>query len=375
MKITKLTTIPIQGRAMILKMKTDVGITGFGEPMNYEHWRIVAQAVEDIGEYLIGQDPLEIERHWQAVYRSSYSRAMPSIVGAWSGIEMAMWDVMGKQLGLPVWKLLGGSVRNKVRVYTGIGGGVEPSQVAESALKAVEQGYTALKMGGSPNPVRFVESPGTIKKLVARVAAVREAIGDDVDLAVDLHRRFSPTMAVVMVKELEPFGLLFAEEPCHPENDEPVRMIARSTTVPIATGERHMTRWGFRNLIDGEMCAILQPDIRHCGGILELKKIAAAAEIHNMAIAPHNAAGPIGVAASIHAVATIPNFAICEGGARRGQGLFSTPLALKDGYIELPTAPGLGVDMADDAIEAVRDESYRSRGMFYHEDDGSFADF
>ena len=166
---------------------------------------------------------------------------------------MAMWDVMGKQLGLPVWKLLGGSVRNKVRVYTGIGGGVEPSQVAERALKAVEQGYTALKMGGSPNPVRFVESPGTIKKLVARVAAVREAIGDDVDLAVDLHRRFSPTMAVVMVKELEPFGLLFAEEPCHPENDEPVRMIARSTTVPIATGERHMTRWGFRNLIEGEM--------------------------------------------------------------------------------------------------------------------------
>ena len=126
MKITKLTTIPIQGRAMILKMKTDVVITGFGEPMNYEHWRIVALAVEDIGEYLIGQDPLEIERHWQAVYRSSYSRAMPSIVGAWSGIEMAMWDVMGKQLGLPVWKLLGGSVRNRVRVYTGIGGGVEP---------------------------------------------------------------------------------------------------------------------------------------------------------------------------------------------------------------------------------------------------------
>lgn len=182
-------------------------------------------------------------------------------------------------------------------------------------------------------------------------------------------------MAVVMVKELESFGLLFAEEPCHPENDEPVQMIARSTTVPIATGERHMTRWGFRRLIEQEMCAILQPDIRHCGGILELKKIAAAAEIHNMAVAPHNAAGPVGVAASIHAVATIPNFAICEGGARRGQGLFNEPLTFKDGYIELPQQPGLGVDMEDAAIEAVRNESYRSRGMFYHEDDGSFADY
>ena len=375
MKITKMQTIPIEGRAMILKMETDEGIVGFGEPMNYEHWRIVAQAVQDIGEYLIGQDPFEIERHWQAIYRSSYSRAMPSIVGALSGIEMAMWDVMGKALGQPVWKLLGGSVRNKVRVYRGVGGGSEPEEVADSARKAVAEGYTAVKMGGSPHPVRFVENPATVKKLVKRVAAVREAIGDEVDLAVDLHRRFSPTMAVVIVKELEPFGLMFAEEPCHPENDEPVLMIARSTTVPIATGERHMTRWGFRRLIEQEMCAILQPDIRHCGGILELKKIANAAEIHNMAVAPHNAAGPVGVAASIHAVATIPNFAICEGGAKRGQGLFNEPLTFKDGYIELPTASGLGVDMEDDAIEAVRDESYRLRGMFYHSDDGSFADY
>ena len=128
MKITKLTTIPVQRRAMMLKMETDEGIVGFGEPMNYEHWRIVAQAVEDIGEYLVGQDPFQIERHWQAIYRSSYSRAMPSIVSALSGIEMAMWDVMGKALGLPVWKLLGGSVRDRIRVYTGIGGGPEPQE-------------------------------------------------------------------------------------------------------------------------------------------------------------------------------------------------------------------------------------------------------
>ncbi len=375
MKITKLTTIPVQRRAMILKMETDEGIVGFGEPMNYEHWRIVAQAVEDIGEYLVGQDPFQIERHWQAIYRSSYSRAMPSIVSALSGIEMAMWDVMGKTLGLPVWKLLGGSVRDRIRVYTGIGGGPEPQEVAESALKAVEAGYTAVKMGGSPHPVRYVENPATVKRLVSRVQAVREAVGDEVDIAVDLHRRFSPTMAIVMVKELEQFGLLFAEEPCHPENDEAVLTIARSTSVPIATGERHMTRWGFRQLVEREMCSILQPDIRHCGGMLELKKIANMAETHYMAVAPHNAAGPIGVAASIHVMATVPNFAICEGGAQRGEGLFNEPLVLNDGYMELPQGPGLGVDMEDAAIEAIRDESYRSRGIFYHKDDGSFADY
>ena len=152
-------------------------------------------------------------------------------------------------------------------------------------------------------------------------------------------------------------------------------MLARASTVPIATGERHLTRWGFRELIEREMCAILQPDIRHCGGMLELKKIAAQADVHNMAVAPHNAAGPVGVAASVHVMATVPNLLICEGGHRRGEGLFKTPLVFKDGYIELPTAPGLGVDMDDDALEAARDETFRLRGMFWHEDDGSFADF
>ncbi len=374
MKITGFETIPIQGRAMILKMFTDEGITGYGEPMNYEHWRVVAQAVDDMAEYLIGKDPLQIEDHWQAMYRSSYSRSMPVLVGALSGIEMAMWDVFGKMTGMPVWKLLGGSVRKRIRVYTGTGGNT-PETCAENAQKAVAAGFRAIKMGASSKPVRFVDTPKTINDMVARVAAVREAVGDEVDIAIDLHRRLSPVMAAILVKELEPLRPLFAEEPCHPENNEALLTLSRSTTVPIATGERHLTRWGFREVIEREMCAILQPDIRHCGGMLELKKIAAMAEIHNMAIAPHNAAGPIGVAASVHVMATVPNMLICEGGHRRGDGLFQTPLVFKDGFIELPTAPGLGVDMDDDAIEALRDETFRLRGMFWHEDDGSFADY
>ncbi|MCC6455905.1 MAG: galactonate dehydratase [Caldilineaceae bacterium] len=374
MKITAFETIPIQGRAMILKMHTDEGLIGYGEPMNYEHWRVVAQAVADMAEYLVGKDPLQIEDHWQALYRSSYSRSMPVMVSALSGIEMAMWDVFGKSVGMPVWKLLGGSVRNRVRVYTGIGGGT-PAEVAENARRAVQSGFRAIKMLATDHPARFVETPDEIDGMVARVAAVREAVGGMVDLAVDLHRRLSPTMALIFMKEIEPFRPLFAEEPCHPENNEALLMLSRATTVPVATGERHLTRWGFRELIEREMCAILQPDIRHCGGILETKKIAAMAEIHNMAIAPHNAAGPVGVAASIHVMATVPNCVICEGGHRRGEGLFKTPLVFKDGYIELPTAPGLGVDMDDNALEALRDETFRLRGMFWHKDDGSFADY
>ena len=207
MKITGFETIPIQGRAMVLKMFTDAGIIGYGEPMNYEHWRVVAQAVDDMAEYLVGKDPLQIEDHWQAMYRSSYSRNMPILVGALSGIEMAMWDVFGKVVGMPVWKLLGGSVRNRIRVYTGIGG-TTPEECAESAKKAVASGFRAVKMGASPQPVRFVDTPKAIDTMVARVAAVRTAVGDEVDIAVDLHRRLSPTMGMILVKELEPFRLV-----------------------------------------------------------------------------------------------------------------------------------------------------------------------
>ena len=187
MKITRFETIPIQGRAMILKMHTDEGLIGYGEPMNYEHWRVVAQAVQDMAEYLVGRDPLQIEDHWQAMFRSSYSRSMPVLIGALSGIEMAMWDVFGKVVGMPVWKLLGGSVRNRIRVYTGIGGDT-PEAAAQAARQAVAKGFRAVKMVVTPTPIRFVDTPKAIDAMIARVGAVRDAVGNNVDVAVDLHR-------------------------------------------------------------------------------------------------------------------------------------------------------------------------------------------
>ncbi|MDA0746809.1 MAG: galactonate dehydratase [bacterium] len=374
MKITGLETIPISKRFLLLKMTTDEGIVGYGEPLDYTHWRIVSAAVNDLAEYLVGRDPFQIEDHWQTFFRSTYSRSMPIIIGALSGIEMAMWDIMGKTLNLPVWKLLGGSVRDRVRVY-GASGGNTPETCAKSAQQRVAEGFSAIKMGIATKPVRFVDTPQTVEDMVSRVAAVREAVGKNVDIAVDLHRRFSPTMAILAIKELEPYNLLFAEEPCHPENTEALIKIAQSTHTPIATGERHLTRWGFREIIEREACAILQPDIRHAGGILELKKISNMAEVRDLAVAPHNAAGPIGVAASIHAMATVPNFLICEGGSSRGEGLFKEPLVFQDGFIHLPTGPGLGFELDDDAVEAARDESFRFRGMWRSEEDGSFADY
>jgi galactonate dehydratase len=327
-----------------------------------------------MSEYLIGKDPLQIEDHWQTFFRSTYSRSMPSILGALSGIDMAMWDVMGKHLGVPVWKLLGGSVRDRVRVYTHIGGNTLEA-LAESARNAVAEGFSAMKMGIVDKPVRFIDTPGAIEKMVARVATVRETVGAEIDIAVDLHRRFSPTMAILVIKELEPYKLLFAEEPCHPENDQALLNISRSTTTPIATGERHLARWGFWEIIEKQACAVLQPDIRHVGGISELRKISNLAEVRDLAMAPHNASGGLGVVASIHTMATIPNFLICEGGASRGEGLFKEPLQFNNGYIELPTGPGLGMEFNEDVLEEMRDDSFRFRGMWRSEEDGSFADY
>jgi len=374
MKITRIETIPVAQRFLLLKMHTDAGIVGYGEPLDYTHWRIVASAVDDMAEYLIGKDPLQIEDHWQTFFRSTYSRSMPIIIGALSGIDMAMWDIMGKVLNLPVWKLLGGSVRDRVRVYAGIGGDT-PEACAEHACKQVAEGFTAIKMGIAVKPVRFVDTPKTVDGMVAWVAAVREAVGDDIDIAVDLHRRLSPRMATIAVRALEPYNLLFAEEPCHPENNDALLALSRSTTTPIATGERHLTRWSFWDIVERQACAILQPDIRHVGGISEMRKIASLAEIRDLALAPHNAAGPIGVAASIHTMATVPNFLICEGGTALGEDLFKEPLVFKNGFIELPTGPGLGVEIDHDTLESMRDESFRFRGMWRSEEDGSFADY
>ena len=376
MKITRFDVTPLNNRGLLLQVETDAGLTGLGSPMNYEHGRTVERAILDMGDYLIGRDPLQIEDHWQTLYRSSYSRQMPILLAALSGIEMACLDILGKTTNLPVWKLLGGSVREKIRVY-GSAGGPTPDQAAQAARQRVEQGFTALKTTPFPDPVRLIESPAGIERVVSHIAAMREAVGPAIDIAIDFHRATSPALAKVLLRELEPLKPLFVEEPTRStDNIGPLLELTRSTAIPIATGERCATRWGFRELCERKAAAIVQPDIRHCGGILEMKKIAALAEVHEIAVAPHNAADPLGIVASVHAMAGTPNFLIMEYGGGGGEGFFTNPLQMQDGFVELPRGPGLGVEIDPDGLEAATHRGpWRQRTMRRHPEDGAFADF
>jgi galactonate dehydratase len=371
MKISGFEVIPLKGPATILKVTTDEGITGWGEPLDYGHGPVVAQAIRQMFEYLVGKDPRQIEDHWQQLYRETYSRDMPIWLGALSGIDQALWDILGRSLGVPVWRLLGGSVRDRIRVYAHYGGDT-PEACARNARACVDRGFTAVKTTpfGASRPI---ETPGFVEAAVEKVTAAREAVGPDVDIAIDFHRRLTPAMSIRMLRALEPCHIMFAEEPCHPENDDALLRIARSTTTPIATGERHTTRWGFRDVIEREAAAVLQPDIRHSGGISELRRIAAMAEVHYLHLAPHSAAGAVGVAASVQVDAAIPNFLIQEYGGGNGEGLFRTPLTLRDGHLDLPRGPGLGFEMDEAALADWREREPYRRQMWRHAD-GSVAD-
>ncbi len=377
MKIKSLETIPLSNRGMLLRVQTDEGLVGLGSPMNYEHGRTVARAIDDMAEYLVGRDPLQIEDHWQTLFRSSYSRQMPILLSALSGIEMACWDILGKQVGLPIWKLLGGSVRDRIRVYGGAGGAT-PEDAAASAQRSVETGFTAVKTTPFPAAVRPIETPAGIAQVVNRIASIREAIGDTIDLAIDFHRATSPPFAKMLLRELEPFRPIFVEEPTKamPDNVGPLRELAQSTSIPLATGERCTTRWGFRELCETKAVAIIQPDIRHCGGIREMRHIAALAEVHEILVAPHSAADPLGIVAAVHAMAPTPNFLLMEFGGGGGEGFFTEPLRMENGFVHLPEGPGLGVEIDPEGLERMRQRgTWRQRTMRRHPEDGHFSDF
>ena len=374
MKITSLDVTPLRPRGLLLRVHTDEGLVGYGSPMNYEHGRTVERALMDMADYLVGRDPRRIEDHWQALFRSSYSRQMPILLAALSGLDMACLDILGKSLGAPIWRLLGGPVRDRIRVYSAVGG-PGPGEYAASARSAVAKGFTAVKMTPFPDPVRYIDTPAVVDDVVSRVAAVRDAVGAGVDVAIDFHRAVSPAMARILVRELEPLRPMFIEEPTHPENVDALLEIARSTSIPIATGERNTTRWGFREICEKKAAAVLQPDVRHCGGILELRRIAAYAEVHYIAVAPHSAADAVGVAASLQAMAATPNFLIQEFGGGTGEGLFTEPLRFEDGFVALPEGPGLGIEIDPEGLEAHRLTDWSLRAMRRSPEDGSVSDF
>ena len=383
MKITKLETIHVKPRWMFLKIYTDEGIIGLGEPVLEGHSRAVEAVIKEYESYLIGQNPLQIEYHCQALYKGGFYRGGPVIMSAISGIEQALWDIKGKYYNMPVYEMLGGKCRDKIRMYTHIKQpAIQRGNTVEEMLKIAEQrlekGYTALKYSIIP-PVKFIETRAGVDEHINRFAAVREKIGKNVDLAIDFHGRVSPAMAERLIEELKPYYPFFIEEPCLPENVDCMVKIASKTTVPIATGERLFTKWGYRELLEKQAVSIVQPDICHVGGIFEGRKIAAMSEVYYGNVAPHNPLGPISLASCIQLDACIPNFLVQEhpgmaNGEDLGIGYIKEPFVIENGYICVSDKPGLGIELDEEALkDKIYDGSWETPRLYF--EDGSIADW
>ncbi|MBR5308191.1 MAG: galactonate dehydratase [Clostridia bacterium] len=383
MKITRIELINVKPRWMFLKMYTDTDIIGLGEPVLEGHNKSVEAVVREFEDYLIGKDPMQIEHHVQALYKGGFYRGGPLMMSAISGIEQAMWDIKGKYYNCPVYEMLGGRTRDKIRMYThikatAIQGGNSVQEMVDIAKARVAQGYTALKYSIIP-PIKLIENPEETMEHVKRFAAVREAIGNKVDLAIDFHGRVTPANAQRFIELLKPYMPMFVEEPCLPENVDCMVNIARSTTVPIAAGERLFGKYAYRELIEKQAVSVIQPDICHVGGIFEGRKIAAMAENYYMSVAPHNPLGPISLAACLQLDACIPNFLVQEhpvtpDGAELGHGFIKEPFVIKEGFIDTPTKPGLGVELDEEAMrEREYDGKWTTPRQYY--EDGSIAEW
>ena len=365
--ITRLETFRVKPRWLFLKVHTNAGIVGLGEPIVEGRADTVAAAVAEIAPYLVGKDPRHVVHHWQAIYRHAFYRGGPILTSALSGIDMALWDIKGKALGVPVYELLGGPTRRRVRVYAHAR---NPSTI--KALLA--QGFTAFKTQPAlRRPARYVETPAHVRHAAEQFAALRAVVGDDVDLAIDFHGAISPATAKLLIKAIEPYQPMFVEEPCQAQNHDVMAEIARGTHLPIATGERVFTKWGFRDVLEKRAATILQPDLCHAGGITEVRLIAGMAEAYYAAIAPHNPLGPISLAAGVQLAASIPNF-LCQEQVSLGEGYLKHPFVVREGYLDLPTGPGLGVELDEHALADKLGHDWTNREA-YDSEDGSVMDW
>ena len=382
MKVTSLELFKVPPRWLFLKVLTDTGVAGWGEPVVEGRAETVWTAVEELSGYLVGKDPFRIEDHFQVLYRGGFYRGGPVLTSAISGIEQALWDIKGKALNVPVYELLGGAAREKVRVYSWIGGD-RPADAAEAAKAQMEAGFTAVKMNATEE-LDYVDSPAKLDAAVSRLAAVREAGGPNLDIAIDFHGRVHKGMAKALARELEPHRPMFIEEPVLPENNEALREVARHTTTPIATGERMYTRWGFKKvLIDGYV-DIIQPDLSHAGGILEARKIAAMAEAFDVAVAPHCPLGPIALAASLQLDACTPNAIIQEQSLGIHYNQESDLLdyledpsvfAYRNGYVPILKGPGLGIEIDEALVRKAATTGHAWKNPVWRNADGTVAEW
>lgn len=366
-KITKMETFLVKPRWLFLKIHTNAGITGLGEPVTEGRAITCAQAVKEVEPYLIGKDPRAVAHHWQAIYRHAFYRGGPILTSALSGIDQALWDIKGKALGVPIYELLGGPTRQRIRVYS-------HARTPEGIRQAMAQGFTAFKTGpAQKRPARIVDNKAFVDYVAEQFAALRQAAGPEGDIGIDFHGAISPQTAKLLIKVLEPYQPFFVEEPVNCQNVEAMADIARGTHLPIATGERIFTKWGFREILEKGAATILQPDLCHAGGITEVRLIAGMAEAYYAALAPHNPLGPISLAAGLQIAASIPNF-LCQEQVSLGEGYIKNPFKVRDGYVDLPTAPGLGIELDENAMADKIGHDWRNPES-YDADDGSVVDW
>ncbi|MDA1358715.1 galactonate dehydratase [Glycomyces luteolus] len=381
MNIARIETFFVRPRWLFVRVETDDGLVGWGEPIVEGRAEAVASVVEALADRLIGTDASRIEDHWQVMTKGGFYRGGPVLSSAVAGIDQALWDLKGKALGVPVYELLGGAVRDKARVYTWIGGD-SAQALAEDALRAKANGFDAVKCNGSAQ-LGPIETAGQVHRIVDQFTELRSAVGDDFDFAIDFHGRFSTAMARRVLPLLEPLFPLFVEETVLPEFSRDLAQVTAGTSIPIATGERLYSRWDYRDVLSTGI-AVAQPDLSHAGGISEVRRIAAMAEAYDVALAPHCPLGPIALAASLQVDFASPNFLIQEQSLgihyNEGNDLLDylvdpAVFAFTDGYVQRPTGPGLGIDIDEAAVRKAAKDPHRWRNEIWRLKDGSFAEW
>jgi galactonate dehydratase len=423
MKVTSVETVVVDGGMrnwVLVLVDTDEGVPGLGEATLEGKAETVVAAVGELARYVVGEDASRIQHLWQSMYRNSFWRGGPALMSAISGIEQALWDIAGKSAGLPVYALLGGACRDAIPLYANGPRGTTPSEYAASARAIVDAGFTAMKVAPLEATLP-VDSSVTVRRAAACVGAIRDEVGPDVAVGVDVHGRLSPAMSIRFARELEPLDIWFLEEPVLPENavamadvavgvdvhgrlspamsirfarelepldiwflEEPVLPenaaamadVARATSIPIATGERLFTKWGFRDVVELRAAALLQPDVSHCGGILEARLIAALGETIYAGFAPHNPLSPVNTVASAHVGMATPSFVALEHVVDNPPWtpeILTEPLAIRNGTLELPKGPGLGIELD---LDACRAHPYRPVDLpAFRQADGAVADW
>ena len=382
MKITKLSTYRLPPRWLFLKIETDEGVSGWGEPVIEGRARSVETAVDELSDYLIGKDPARINDLWQTMYRAGFYRGGPILMSAIAGIDQALWDIKGKVLGAPVYELLGGLVRDKMKMYSWVGGD-RPGEVIAGIRKLQAIGFDTFKLNGCEE-MGLIDNSKTVDAAVAVVAEIRETFGNSIEFGLDFHGRVAAPMARILIHELEPFRPLFIEEPVLAEQAEYYPRLAEMTHIPIAAGERMFSRFEFKRLFAAGGIAIVQPDLSHAGGITECHKIAAMAEAYDVGFAPHCPLGPLALASCLHVDFVSRNAVLQEQsmGIHYNQGaelldyvLNKEDFQFHDGYMLPPKKPGLGVEVNEELVVERSKTAADWRNPVWRHADGAVAEW